>query len=47
MKVSTPIGVDDIEWKISNDYANIFDQTKQRLSNDSKKLKSETSVSST
>ena len=38
-KFLTLIGVDDIDRKISNDYAKFFDQIKQRLSNDSKKLK--------
>ena len=39
LKFPAPLGVDDIERKISNDYAKFFDQIKQRLSNDSKKLK--------
>ena len=39
LKFPAPLGMDDSEWKISNDYAKFFDQIKQLLSNDSKKLK--------
>ena len=31
--------LDDIKRKISNDYANFFDQIKQQISNDSQKIK--------
>ena len=39
IKVPNPNNVDDMERKISNDYANFFDQIKQQRSNDSQKLK--------
>ena len=39
LKFPAPLGTDDIERKISNNYANFFDQIKQRLSNDSQNLK--------
>ena len=39
LKFPAPLGVDDIERKISNDYAKFFDQIKQQRSNDSQKLK--------
>ena len=33
-KFPAPLGVDDIERKISNDYLKFFDKIKQQLSND-------------
>ena len=39
LKFPAPLGMDDIERKISNDYVKFFDQIKQQLSNDSQKLK--------
>ena len=39
LKFPAPLGMDDIERKISNDYAKFFDQIKQQLSNDSQKWK--------
>ena len=39
LKFPASLGVDDVEQKISNDYAKFFDQIKQQLSNDFQKLK--------
>ena len=39
LKFPVPLGTDDIERKISINFAKFFDQIKQQLSNDSKKLK--------
>ena len=38
-KFHDPLAVDDIQRKISNNYAKFFDQIKQQQSNDSQKLK--------
>ena len=39
MQFLAQLDVDNIERRISNDYAKCFDQIKQQLSNDSQKLK--------
>ena len=39
LKFPAPLGIDDIEGKISKDYAKFFDQIEQQLSNDPQKLK--------